>query len=212
MGAGGIAVVAIDVLVDMGKKIDFCIDDNDTIQSLQGVDVVSSKSFHPAKNYKSAPELLVCVGDCAARKRLARAYVGPFGKAIHPTAIISNSARIGEGSMVFHGAILQANALLGKHVIINTGASVDHDCKVGNFVHIGPHSTLCGLVTIEDGAYLGAAVTVLPGVRIGASAIIGAGAVVIEDVPPKSTYVGVPARRVEKRMPLKRARPLTGVR
>ncbi len=96
--------------------------------------------------------------------------------------------------MLFQGVIVQTNTRIGRHVIVNTAASVDHDCDVGDYVHVAPHATLCGFVTIERGCYIGAGATILPGVTVGENAIVGAGAVVVRDVPPNTVVTGVPAK------------------
>ena len=197
IGAGGIAIVVIEVLNASGKNVDYCIDHKIEAQELLGVPVVAS--IEAGNIDRSEHELIVCIGNCDYRKTLVDLNAGLFGRAIHPRAEVSPSAAVGEGTVVFHGSIVQAQASLGKHVIVNTGANVDHHTDVGDFVHIGPHSTLCGFVKIEDGADIGAGVTVIPGTTIGAGAIIGAGAVVTEDVPTNSVCVGVPAKVIKYR-------------
>jgi sugar O-acyltransferase (sialic acid O-acetyltransferase NeuD family) len=92
------------------------------------------------------------------------------------------------------GAIIQADAVVGKHCIVNTGASVDHECVLEDFVHISPHATLCGNVSVGEGAWIGAGATIIPGVKIGAWAVVGAGAVVVRDVEPHTVVAGVPAK------------------
>ena len=92
------------------------------------------------------------------------------------------------------GAIIQSCAKIGKHCIINTGASIDHECQIADFVHISPHSTLCGNVHVGEGSWIGAGSTVIPGVKIGRWAVVGAGAVIIKDVPDKAVVAGVPAK------------------
>ena len=106
-----------------------------------------------------------------------------FGYAIHPLSIVSELADIGEGSVVMQGSIIQVCAQVGRHCIINTGASVDHECVIEDYVHISPHSTLCGNVSVGEGSWIGAGTTVIPGVKIGKWSVIGAGSVVTKDIP-----------------------------
>ena len=79
---------------------------------------------------------------------------------------------------------------MGKHCIINTGASVDHDCIVGDFVHISPHATLCGDVTVGEGSWIAAGATIIPGVKIGKWCIIGAGSCSNQNIPDYSLAAG----------------------
>ena len=88
------------------------------------------------------------------------------------------------------GAVVQSCGCIGKHCIVNTGTSVDHECVIGDYVHISPHSTLCGNVHVGEGSWIGAGTTVLPGVKIGKWSVIGAGSVVAKDIPDGVLTVG----------------------
>ncbi len=112
----------------------------------------------------------------------------------HATAWIEPNATIGIGSQLMAGAFVGAEARLGRQCIVNTNASVDHEDILEDGVEIAPGATLCGLVHVETNGWVCAGATVLPRIRIGADAIIGAGAVVHRDVAPKSVMVGVPAQ------------------
>lgn len=113
---------------------------------------------------------------------------------VHRAAFVADGATLGPGSHVLAGACLGAAARVGSQVIINTMASVDHDCKLYDGVHIGPGATLAGEVIVEECAFVGAGAVILPHIRIGRDAIVGAGAVVTRDVAPATTVVGIPAR------------------
>ncbi|WP_339903946.1 DapH/DapD/GlmU-related protein [uncultured Cyclobacterium sp.] len=87
-------------------------------------------------------------------------------------------------------AIVKVNSHIGKQVIVNTAASVDHDCVVGDFVHIAPQATLCGGAEIGEGTLVGANSTVLPGVKVGKWCSIAAGAVISKDLPDGASQKG----------------------
>ncbi len=99
-----------------------------------------------------------------------------------PSAILSKSARIGEGSFIGKGAILNVNASVGKMCIINTGAIVEHDCQVGDFSHISVGTVLCGEVTVGRSVLVGANTTVIQCKSIGDGSTIGAGTTVRRNV------------------------------
>lgn len=199
IGAGGIGVVALEVLQANSANVQYCFDDRPEACELVGVEVRPSDDLAgKLKNIRQSSELLICIGNCLVREELAKRHPGAWCTTIHTSVSLSTSATVGMGTMIFHRSIVQARTRIGNHVIVNTGASIDHDCKIGNFVHIGPGSTLCGFVEVGDGANLGASTTIIPSVKIGQGAVIGAGAVVVSDIPPKSLAVGVPARVIKK--------------
>jgi sugar O-acyltransferase (sialic acid O-acetyltransferase NeuD family) len=113
---------------------------------------------------------------------------------IHPGARVAPSVCYEEGCQILAHALLAADVLLGEACIINHSANVDHECRLGHGVHIGPGATLCGCVSVEDYAMIGAGAVILPRIVIGAGAIVGAGAVVTRHVAAGSVVAGNPAR------------------
>ena len=120
----------------------------------------------------------------------------PLCSAVSRHAIISPTATIAGGVALLPGAVVNAGTSIGRGAIVNTNASVDHDCRVGDVAHIAPGVAIGGGVTIGDGAFVGIGARILPNLTIGAGATVGGGAVVIDDVAPGATVVGVPARPV----------------
>ena len=113
---------------------------------------------------------------------------------VHPSAIISSHASIGEGSVVFANSVVNPCAVLGAGVIVNTGAVVEHDCIVGDFAHISPNAVLAGGAMVGHKAWVGCCASVRQLISVGEASVIGMGAVVTKDVESGVTVVGNPAR------------------
>ena len=148
----------------------------------------------------SVNTLCVAIGLNSDRQRVSQKITESGHAVTHAVsrfAMVSTSATCGDGVQLLAGSVVNAATRIGAGTIVNTNASIDHDCGVGEFVHVAPGATIGGGVTIGDLAFVGIGATVLPGITIGAGAMVGAGAVVIADVPPGATVVGVPARRLD---------------
>lgn len=117
---------------------------------------------------------------------------------IDPTATVSPTTKLGEGSVVNALAAIGAWCSIGRQAHINRTASLGHDLTFGDYVTIGPNATLCGGCELAPGVFVGAGATLAPKVKIGANSIIGAGAVVISDIPAHTIAVGNPAKVVRE--------------
>ena len=197
IGASGHAKVVIELLRATERyEIAGCVDPKGSGDVL-GAPVLGGDDVLPQILLQGVFHAFVAIGDNALRRAVfARVRALGFGlvAAVSPRATISPSARIGEGVAIMGGVTVNALARIGDGAIVNTNASIDHDCEVGAFVHCAPGTHLAGNVTIGEGAFLGVGVNAIPGVRIGAWSVLGAGATVVCDIPPNVTAVGVPAR------------------
>jgi sugar O-acyltransferase (sialic acid O-acetyltransferase NeuD family) len=137
---------------------------------------------------------LVVIGDNALRKKVVSLTRHSFTNVLHSSVILSSFATMRVGNMILHGVIVQAQTTIGNHVILNTKVSVDHDCVIGDYVHIAPGAVLCGTVEVGEGAFIGAGAVILPGKKIGKWSTVGAGAVIVHDVPDGAVVVGNPGR------------------
>lgn len=119
-----------------------------------------------------------------------------FKICIHPHAIVSPSASLGEGVQVMAGAIVQTYVQIKNNSIINTGAKIDHECIIEDNVHIAPGSVLSGNVHVCKNVHVGTNSTIIQGIQIGEATLIAAGAVVVNDIKSYSKVMGVPAKEV----------------
>jgi len=197
IGGGGHAKVVIESLRAGGKTVAAIVDADPTPREVLGVPVVGDDSALVDLKGRGFDELFVALGSNRLRQALgdkARALGFSLINAIHPSAVISPSAKIGQGVAIMAGVAINADSRIGDLAIINTGAVVDHDCDVGAACHLGPASALAGGVTVGERAFLGVGARAIPGVRIGADTILGAGGVVVRDLPDAVVAIGVPAK------------------
>ncbi|RLB36706.1 MAG: transferase [Deltaproteobacteria bacterium] len=195
VGAGGHAKVVIATVRDAGGDVVVAYDDDQTRwgQQILGVPIKGPIS---GEEIGTAPAI-IAIGDNRARQSIAARLHAQWVSVCHPNTTVHPSVSIGPGTVVFAGAVIQPDTTIGAHSILNTAATVDHDCIVGDFVHIGPAGCLCGGVTVNEGVLLGVGAKVAPNIEVGPWSTAGAGAVCVVDVPGSTTVVGVPARSVK---------------
>ena len=195
IGAGGHGRVVADIAEACGDLVLGFLDDSDHPD--KKVNIIG-KSTDAEKYCDGETELFVAIGNCKVREKIMNSL--PNAKwytAVHPSAVISPSAKIGEGTCVMPNAVVNNSAVIGKGTIINTCASVDHDDVIGDFVHIACGAHLAGTVTVGKGTWVGIGSTVNNNVSLCENLMIGAGTVVVKDITEEGTYVGVPAKKIK---------------
>ncbi|SMG17014.1 acetyltransferase [Dethiosulfovibrio salsuginis] len=205
LGAGGHGKVVISTIRAMGLEVEAVLDDDRSLWGsyLSGVEVTGPiDSLRGKKN----PKAIIAIGINHIREKIAtRLDEVEWISAIHPSAVIDGSVKIGPGTAIFAGAVVQPDSTVGNHVIINTGATVDHDCVLEDFVHIAPGCHLAGNVSLRRGAFMGIGSCAVPGTTVGPWTTVGAGGAVIADLPGNAVAVGVPAKEITA-LPSKRNR------
>lgn len=198
LGAGGHAKVVAAAAMAAGHEVVACVDDEPSMwgASLLGVSVTGPI---PQSAQPDTGPLVPGIGSNGARRTLAeRLDSAEWVAIVHPFSWVHGSVRIGAGTVVCAGAVVQPDTRIGALAIMNTAVSVDHDCVIGDYAHLAPGVHLAGRVRIGTGAFLGVGAAALPGVTIGEWAVVGAGAVVTRDVSAGATVVGVPAVEIKK--------------
>lgn len=192
-GASGHCKVLIDIIKLNGGNLVKVYDDNPMINNILDIEVSDYKKNEITGN------LIISIGNNKIRKRISKTINKElFCKLIHPSSIIDNSTFIDIGTVVMAGTVINSSTKIGKHCIINTASSIDHDCVIEDYVHISPNSTLCGNSRIGEGSHVGAGSVIIQSVTVGRNVIIGAGSVVISDVPDNVTIVGNPGKIIKK--------------
>ena len=189
-GASGHAKVVMDIARLAYVDVPCLIDDDPLVNELAGKQVVhSAEGLSP---------MIITIGDCKIRRKIAQELGNrEYLTAIHPSAVIAMSAKIGYGTVVMAGAIINPFVEVGNHCIVNTGATVDHECVIEDYVHIAPGAHLCGQVHVGEGTLIGVGSSVIPCINIGKWSVIGAGSVVVKDIPDGCLAYGNPCRIVK---------------
>ena len=194
-GAGGHGKVVLDAALCLGIPVAFVVDDNPVSDQLLGVPVLSSSRREWLELDQF--QFLVSIGDISVRTRIFNALCKRGGNPvniIHPSAQVARSAQLGLGVAVCAGVVVNPGSVIGDNCILNTSASIDHDCVTGSHAHLCPGVLLAGSVAVGECSLVGTGAVVLPGVKIGRGCVIGAGAVVNRDIPDGAVAYGVPAK------------------
>lgn len=208
LGAGGHAKVIVDILsfYDDLQVVALTNADPLTVGGLIfGVPILGSDDILPELRKEGISAAFIgvgSVGDCRLRRKLFL-YASELGfemiNAIHPTATVAGSVRLGRGVVIMAHAVVNPDTQIGDNVIVNTGAQIDHDCRIADHVHVAPGACLSGDVHLAECVHVGVGATISQGIRVGEGALVGAGSVVLRDVAAHTTVFGAPARVIEKR-------------
>jgi sugar O-acyltransferase (sialic acid O-acetyltransferase NeuD family) len=204
LGVGGHGRVVLDALLCMGSRVSGILDPGIPVGKLiRGVTVLGGDALLDGiEAANSGLALGIGVGSGrASRAELYEVYRKrgfEFVCIKHPSAIVSIDNVFEQGCQIMAGAVVQSGTRMGRNIVVNTRATIDHDCQIEDHVFISPGATLCGGVTVETCAFIGAGAVLLPGIRVGRNAIVGAGAIVVRDILPGTTMVGNPARKMER--------------
>jgi sugar O-acyltransferase (sialic acid O-acetyltransferase NeuD family) len=198
IGGGGHAKVVIATLLAAGEfHVAGVLDDDPTRRGdrVLGVEILGDTKPATLARYE-VDRAVIAIGSNATRAAVAERCGGrlTFASAVHPRAYVAPGVNIGEGTVIFAGAIVQPNTTVGRHTVLNTACSVDHDSVLGDFTHIAPGARLAGGVRVGAGSLIGLGAVLLPGRSVGSWATVGAGSVVARDVSDRTVVKGVPAR------------------
>lgn len=199
IGAGGHAKVIADIVNKLGDEVVGFLDDNIELQNKVIYD--GKKNIGTLKDINKYKDLyfIIGIGNNKVRKKIDEEHNLKWYTAIHPNAVIASDVIIGEGTVVMAGTVINSSSNIGRHCIINTRVSIDHDNQICDYVHISPGATLAGTVTIKELSWVCAGATIINNITVEKNNVIGAGAVLVRNITENnSTYVGVPAKKLLK--------------
>jgi len=203
VGAGGHGRVVLDIFRSNHQfEVAGFLDSNLALhhQKVDGVEVLGDLSLIGRFVELGVGGAVIAIGDNHIRQMYAETLVKAGVSlvcAIHPSASIADNAQVGKNVVIAAGANICAHVRIEDSAILNTGCIIDHESQIGAGVHICPGVRMAGHVQVKPSAFVGIGATVIQNVTIGEAAVVGAGAVVISDVPAYTTVVGVPARVVK---------------
>ena len=202
LGAGGIAIVAAEIARFRGLEIVGFLDDRAEKRGTLFCGATVLGDFNMlAALCQDVPQAVIAFSNCHGRIHVAQkalSYGFSLPNLIHPSAIISQDASIGQGAIIMPGTIINSGTRIGSNIILNTAASVDHECLIGDGVHIGPGARLSGLVTVGTATWVGIGSTIRESVHIGNNVLVGAGSLVLKDIPDGVVAYGTPAKIIRE--------------
>ena len=191
IGASGHGKVIADIALRNGYTDIVFLDDNENIKECAGFPVIGVTSEAPFLD----GDKIVAIGNEETREKIQSEI--ETVTLIHPNAVIGRRVKVGEGSVIMAGAVINPGAKICRGVIVNTCSSVDHDCVLKDFCHIGVGAHLAGTVIVGETSFVGVGTAVINNITIGDGVTVGAGAAVVKNLTETGTYVGVPARKIK---------------
>ena len=197
MGASGHGKCLADVALLLGYTDILFFDDVWPNKTLNGAWSVVGSMQDLLESLHDFDSVIVGIGNNTIRMRKQASLLAvnaPLTTLPHPASTLSSFARYGAGSVFLAGTVVNVDTVLGDAVIVNTGATIDHDCLLADGVHIAPGAHLSGGVHVGARSWIGIGACVKQGICIGSDVTVGAGSVVISDIPDGVTVAGNPAR------------------
>lgn len=193
-GARGQAKVIYDLILSNNRLLEYLVDDNPPPDFPHHLNI-----YLPTEELLLNKEVIIAIGDNKIRERIYKQIKDwcRFETMEHYSAYISRFTQVGEGTVIMPKVCINAEVKIGNHCIINTASIIEHECIIEDFVHISPKASLGGNIVVKKGAHIGLGANVIPGINIGENAIIGAGSVILKDVPDHAVVVGNPGRVIK---------------
>ena len=180
IGGGGHAKSVADAAIKNGYNVIGFLDDNEEITEMLSIKRLGK--IEECESFAAKAKFIIGIGNNTVRKKICESYRLDYVTLIHPSAVIANGVVLGEGTVVLAGAIVNADAKIGKHSVVNTGAIVEHDCIIGDFTMLAPRATVCGFSKIGNMCWVGAGSSIINMISVRDNTVIDVGAAVVENI------------------------------
>uniref|UniRef100_A0A1S7LM70 Putative acetyltransferase [Include 4 Bacterial transferase hexapeptide repeat] n=1 Tax=Magnetococcus massalia (strain MO-1) TaxID=451514 RepID=A0A1S7LM70_MAGMO len=197
LGAGGHAKVVADAAQASGQWREIILLDRCSAPYAVGPWQVLPEPQDPSTLAGRGVQFICGMGDNRLRLKLQTRWEAlglAFATVIHPAGVVSPLADLGPGSFVAAGGVVNIDTTIGRCVVINTGATVDHDCQLADGCQIAPGAHLGGGVRVGEATMVGIGAVIKLGCHVGRDVTIGVGAAVVTAVPDGVIVKGVPGR------------------
>lgn len=193
-GARGQAKVIYDLILSNNLLLEYLVDDNPPENFPHHLDV-----FLPEEKLIKGKKVIIAIGDNKGRENVYQKIkdLCSFVSMVHRSAYISRFTEVGEGTVIMPKVCVNAEVKIGKHCIINSGAIIEHECIIDDFVHVSPNASLAGNIHVGKGTHIGLGANIIQGIKIGRNVLVGAGSVILNDIPDNAVVVGNPGRIIK---------------
>lgn len=197
IGYSGHGLVVTDAALKAGMSLKFYADRHPIVENPFNLSYLGFEGDEKFTGWNSDYKFVLGVGDNNVRKAITlriSEHNGQMINVIHPDSSISDMVNMGFGNFVSRRVAINPLVEIGNYCILNTGCIVEHECKIGDGVHIAPGAVLAGNVEVGNLTFVGANSVIRQGVKIGSNVIIGAGSVILKNVEDNQKVVGNPGR------------------
>ena len=206
IGSGGHARVVIECLQMAGREILFCTEIASELygKTIDGTLIKGPDELILDLDFSKVDLAngMGSIGEPILRQKVYERFSQQgyrFTSVVHPSATVAKSVKISDGVQIMACAVAQAGVVIGSNSIINTAATIDHDCQIGAHCHIAPRVAVSGQVVIGNRSHVGTGANVIQAIHIGENCVVGAGATVVKNLPDGTVAVGTPAKPINNK-------------
>lgn len=201
IGYSGHSYVVLDMLVSSNFKIQGYCEVSQKLLNPYNLEYLGSERNPNVIDLIRKFAIFLGIGDNHIRSKIFKDLQGMglnMPKLIHDNAYVSEMTKIGVGTVIMPGSVINSCSIIGKCVVCNSASVIEHECQIDDFVHIAPGAVLAANVRVGKRSFIGANAVVIQGINIGSDVVVGAGAVVVNDIPNGAIVYGNPARLKSK--------------